>query len=85
MCKEMPVNPVNRVVGKKRINRKMEGQGGGGEAQGVTAPPHTMKLNGSFSILFFRSSVHCGVICLANDVCTAFAYDQTTGACNLGT
>jgi hypothetical protein len=57
----------------------------GTPTRGHCPPPHTMKLNGSFSILFFRSSVHCGVICLANDVCTAFAYDQTTGACNLGT
>jgi hypothetical protein len=31
----MPVTPVNRVVDKKRMIRKMEGQGGG-EAQ-VTA------------------------------------------------
>jgi hypothetical protein len=28
MCKEMPVIPVNRVVDKKRIIRKMEGRGG---------------------------------------------------------
>jgi hypothetical protein len=33
MCKEMPVIPVDRVVDKKRIIGKMEGQGGG-EAQG---------------------------------------------------
>jgi hypothetical protein len=30
----MPVIPVDRVVGKKRIFGKMEGRGGG-EAQGV--------------------------------------------------
>jgi hypothetical protein len=29
MCKEMPVIPVNKVVDKKRIIRKKEGQGGG--------------------------------------------------------
>jgi hypothetical protein len=34
MCKEMPVIPVNRVVGKKRIIGKIEGRGGG-ESQGV--------------------------------------------------
>jgi hypothetical protein len=33
----MTVNPVNRVVDKKRIIRKMEGQVGG-EAQGVDDP-----------------------------------------------
>jgi hypothetical protein len=33
-CKEMPVIPVNRVVDKKRIIVKNEGQGGR-EAQGV--------------------------------------------------
>jgi hypothetical protein len=35
MCKELPVIPVNKVVDPKRIIGKMEGQGGGGEAQGV--------------------------------------------------
>jgi hypothetical protein len=34
MCKELPVIPVIRVVDKKRIIGKMEGQGGG-KAQGV--------------------------------------------------
>jgi hypothetical protein len=39
--KEMPVILVNRVVDKKRIIGKMEGQGGG-EVQGVADPPtHT--------------------------------------------
>jgi hypothetical protein len=33
----MQVVPVNRVVDKKRIMRKMERRGGG-EAQGVTDP-----------------------------------------------
>jgi hypothetical protein len=33
----MPVNPVNRVVDKKRIIGKMEGLGEG-EAQGVPDP-----------------------------------------------
>jgi hypothetical protein len=33
----MPVIPVNRVLDKKRIFGKMEGQGGG-EAQGVADP-----------------------------------------------
>jgi hypothetical protein len=37
MCKEMPVIPVNRVVDKKRIIGKMEGQGGG-DAKGVADP-----------------------------------------------
>jgi hypothetical protein len=37
MCKEMPAIPVNRVVDKKRIIRKMEGQGGG-KAQKVADP-----------------------------------------------
>jgi hypothetical protein len=36
MCKEMPVISVNKVVDKKRIIGKMEGQGGG--AQGVAGP-----------------------------------------------
>jgi hypothetical protein len=35
MCEEMAVILVDRVVDKKRIIGKMEGQGGG-EAQGVT-------------------------------------------------
>jgi hypothetical protein len=39
MCKEMPVIPVNRVVDPKRIIGKMEGRGGGGEAQEVADPP----------------------------------------------
>jgi hypothetical protein len=34
----MPVILVNRVVDKKRMIGKMEGQGGG-EAQGVADPP----------------------------------------------
>jgi hypothetical protein len=34
MCTEMLVIPVYRVVNKKIINVKMEGQGGG-DAQGV--------------------------------------------------
>jgi hypothetical protein len=38
MCKEIPVIPVNRLVDKKRINRKTE-DGGGGEAQGVPGTP----------------------------------------------
>jgi hypothetical protein len=37
MCKEMPVILVNRVVDKKRIIGKLEGQGGV-EAQGVADP-----------------------------------------------
>jgi hypothetical protein len=47
MCKEMPVIPVNRVVGKKRIIGKMEGRGGGGEAQGVADPPPKKNNNNS--------------------------------------
>jgi hypothetical protein len=35
MCKEMMVILVERVVDKKRIFRKVDGQGGG-EAQGVS-------------------------------------------------
>jgi hypothetical protein len=42
MCKEMPVIPINRVVGKKRIIVKMEGQSGGLEAQGVADPKKCM-------------------------------------------
>jgi hypothetical protein len=38
MCKEMLVIPVDRAVDPKRIIGKMEGQGGGGEAQGVADP-----------------------------------------------
>jgi hypothetical protein len=38
----MPVIPVYRVVGPKRIIRKMEGRGGG-EAQGVADPPKNKK------------------------------------------
>jgi hypothetical protein len=34
----MPVIPINKVVDPKRIIGKMEGQGGGGEAQGVADP-----------------------------------------------
>jgi hypothetical protein len=34
----MLVIPVNRVVDSKRIIRKMDGLGGGGEAQGVADP-----------------------------------------------
>jgi hypothetical protein len=37
MCKELPVVPVNRVVDKKRITRKMEGVEGG-VARGVADP-----------------------------------------------
>jgi hypothetical protein len=37
MCKEMPDIPVNRVVDKKTIIRKMEGRRGG-ETQGVADP-----------------------------------------------
>jgi hypothetical protein len=37
MCKEMPAIPVDRVVDKKIIIGKMEGQGGG-ESQGVSDP-----------------------------------------------
>jgi hypothetical protein len=37
MCKEMSVIPVNRVVDKKTVTRKNEGQGGG-EAQGADDP-----------------------------------------------
>jgi hypothetical protein len=43
--KHVPVIPVNRVVHRKRIIGKMEGQGGG-EAQGVADPhphPHPKK------------------------------------------
>jgi hypothetical protein len=36
-AEEMPVIPVDKVVDKKRIIRKMEGRGGG-EAQGVADP-----------------------------------------------
>jgi hypothetical protein len=42
MCKEMPVILVNRVVAKKIIIGKMEGQGGE-EAQGVLNPPPKKK------------------------------------------
>jgi hypothetical protein len=39
MCKEMLVIPFNKVVDPKRIiGTKMEGRGGGGEAQGVAGP-----------------------------------------------
>jgi hypothetical protein len=46
MCKEMPVIWVNRVVNKKRILGKLEGQGGG-EEQGVAElpPPHHHQKN----------------------------------------
>jgi hypothetical protein len=44
MCKEMPVIPVNRVVDKKLIIRKMEGCGGG-ETQVVADPPPPKKKN----------------------------------------
>jgi hypothetical protein len=37
MCKEMPVIPVDRLIDKKRIIRKMEG-GRGEEAQGAADP-----------------------------------------------
>jgi hypothetical protein len=37
----VPVIPVNRVVYKKIIIGKREGQEGGGETQGVTAPQMT--------------------------------------------
>jgi hypothetical protein len=42
MCKEMPVVPVYRVVGPKRME-KMEGRGGG-EAQVVTDPAPPQKI-----------------------------------------
>jgi hypothetical protein len=38
MCREMPVNLVNRVVDNKGIIGKIEGRGEGGEAQGVADP-----------------------------------------------
>jgi hypothetical protein len=37
MCKVMPVISVDRVVDKKKNNKKMEGQGAG-EGQGVADP-----------------------------------------------
>jgi hypothetical protein len=37
MCKDMPVIPVDRVVGKKRIIKKWRGKEGG-ELQGVADP-----------------------------------------------
>jgi hypothetical protein len=43
MCKERPVIPVNKVVDLKRIIGKMEGRGGGGEAQGVADSPPPKK------------------------------------------
>jgi hypothetical protein len=51
MCNEMLVIPVDWMVDKKIIIRKMEGQGGG-EALGVAGP----KKNGSTSLcsLFVR-------------------------------
>jgi hypothetical protein len=48
MCKEMQVSLVDRVVDKKRIIGKIEGQGGG-EAQGVAETPKTYP-NGKFQI-----------------------------------
>jgi hypothetical protein len=42
MCKEMPVIPVNKVVDRKELLEKMEGQGGG-KAQGVADPPPPKK------------------------------------------
>jgi hypothetical protein len=48
MCKEMPVIPVDRVVDKTRIIRKMEGQGGG-EAQGVVDPKNRLISNGKLT------------------------------------
>jgi hypothetical protein len=41
MCKEMPVIPVDRVMDKKRIIGKMEGQGGQ-EARWVADPKKTL-------------------------------------------
>jgi hypothetical protein len=38
MCKEMPVILVNKVVDNKELSVKMEGRGGGGEAQEVADP-----------------------------------------------
>jgi hypothetical protein len=47
MCKEMPVILVNRVVAKKIIIGKMEGQGGE-EAQGVLTPSKKERIGTSF-------------------------------------
>jgi hypothetical protein len=39
----MQVFPINRVMDKKRIIEKMEGQGGGGQSQGVADLPPPKK------------------------------------------
>jgi hypothetical protein len=64
---EMPVIPVDRVVDKKRIIRKMEGQGGEGEAQGAATPPkkyftlepilHTIVFYNTSVVNFYNASV----------------------------
>jgi hypothetical protein len=43
MCKKLPVIWVHRVVDKKRIIGKMEGQGGGRHKGLLTPSPHTQK------------------------------------------
>jgi hypothetical protein len=48
MRKEMPVIPVNRVVGPKRMIGKMVGIGGGGEAQRVADPKKVNSFNWQF-------------------------------------
>jgi hypothetical protein len=45
MCKEMPVILVDRVVDKKRIIGKMEGQGGGGGEAHRVADPKKVDVN----------------------------------------
>jgi hypothetical protein len=51
-CKEMPVIPVNRVVDKEILIRKMEGQQGG-EEQGVAdrPPPPKKKVTMILTVL----------------------------------
>jgi hypothetical protein len=65
----MQVTPVNRVVDKKRIIGKMEGRGGGGEAQRAADPPKNLP-TGSFrriSFIFWqvRSSVAYTIAAIA--------------------
>jgi hypothetical protein len=54
MCKKMLVTPVNRVVDKKIIIGKMEGQGGG-EPQGVADQKNSLS---SFNIVSTSSRYH---------------------------
>jgi hypothetical protein len=51
-CKEMPVILVNRVVDKKRMIKKEEGQGRG-EAQGVADPSPPPKKEPNLSLFSY--------------------------------